>query len=427
MQIKINIKQIIGVFLIYFALLWNQTNVSEVYLKNYMVPVAILFLGFLFIKSRQLTKWIVLCCGILFAFVVLLRLSVGGIGLEAFFNIVVLIVVAAYAVAYNKEHFFTRFLNVVVFLALISVIFWAFCWFFPKVYESIAITYETKMTYKIYSTSTLFKEYNYKASGLFIYVMREVDMRNTGIFTEPGVYQMVLNSALFVLLALDKYLHNISTKTKKVYFFIIIVALLTTQSTTGYIGGCLIILFYILSANQSIFAERKAVFSMFVVVILGLLIDYYIRGDSSLMSVAVLEKLMTNSNELSLSADASGTARLGAIFVSLKSIMSNPFGVGYDNFSALLNVEKTGYVAAAVLSFGAVWGIIPLAFVLWWIFYPIAKSDTLRTYKVLFVLLYFNTCLAQSNVFYPSLIIISLALFYERKMRRLQEINKEQV
>lgn len=427
MQIKINIRQMIGVFLIYFTLLWNQTNVSEIYLKNYVLPITILFSGLLFIKSRQLTKWVVLCCGILFGVVIVLRFSVGGIGLEAFLSIAVLIVVTAYTVVYNREHFFERFLKVVVFLALISVIFWAFCWFFSEVYESIAMTYETKMTYKIYSTDVLFKEYNYKASGLFLYVMREIDKRNTGIFTEPGVYQMVLNSALFVLLTLDQYLSNISAKKKKIYFVILIVALLTTQSTTGYIGGCLIILFYFLSAKQNIFAERKAVFSIFVMMVLGLLIDYYIRGDSSLMSVTVFDKLMTNSKELSLSANASGTARLGAIYVSLKSIINHPFGVGYDKFSVLMNVDKTGYVAAAVLSFGAVWGVLPLAFVLWWIFYPIARSNTFKTYKILFVLLYFNTCLAQSNVFYPSLIIISLALFYEKRIRCLQELSKEQV
>ena len=64
-------------------------------------------------------------------------------------------------------------------------------------------------------------------------------------------------------------------------------------------------------------------------------------------------------------------ARRETIILTIQSILQHPFGIGYTNLGLLLNTEKTGFVAAEILWFGAVSGILPLAFVLWWIFSPL--------------------------------------------------------
>lgn len=417
MQLKVDVKKIIGILLIYFMLLLNQTHFSENYLNKYAILIAVPTFLFLFIKSRILARWSAICCLALLIFSVFLRLSVGGVGLKSYSSICVLIVVSAYAVAYNKDNFLTLFLKTVVFLALVSILLWMFCIVFPDIYIDLTTTYETQMTYKIYSSSINYVERNYKASGLFFYTLREFDNRNTGIFTEPGVYQMVLNSALFVLLMLDKKLKNITVPMKRCYLFILIIALLTTQSTTGYIGGFLIILFYVLNSSKDHKTEKRVIFIAVVLVGLVLLCDYHFRGEESLIFVTLLKKLVTDSNMISISADASGVARWGTILISFQSMMKNPFGVGYDKFGYLLNTDKTGYVAAAILSFGAIWGVIPLIFVMWWVFYPVFKSQLLWQEKILYVLLYLNTTLAQSNVFYPTLIVIPIYLYANKKWR----------
>lgn len=418
MQKITNIKQIIGIFLIYFLLVWNQTSISSLYLQKYTIPVTIVFFLLLYTKSRWLSKWCAICCLVLFGFMIVLRYSVGGIGIESYFAMISLIVITAYAVAYNKDDFLLLFLKVVVFMATISILLWLFCLAFPEIYEAITPTYETQMTYKIYSDRNVFDEYSYKASGLFLYVMREVDKRNTGIYTEPGVYQMVLNSALFILLMLDKHIKNISIKQRKKYFVILVATILTTQSTTGYIGVCLILFFYLFGEKEVI---KRNVFMAALSVVLVLVLDYYFRADESLVNVAILDKLINDSNQISISANGSGLARWGTIVTSIQSIIGNPLGVGYDKFAVMLNVEETGYVAAAILSFGAVWGLIPLVFVLWWNFYPIMKFEISKKSKFLFVLLYLNTCLAQSSIFYPSLIAIPLCLFLDRKATLLNK------
>lgn len=415
MQLKVNVKQGIGMLLIYFLLLLNQTHVSEIYLKKFIIPITIITFAFLFVKSRILAKWSAICCSALLIFTILLRIFVGGVGIEAYFNLCVSIVVSAYAIAYNKDEFLNNYLKIVVFMAAISIFLWFFCMMFPDIYEKIAISYETQMTYRIYNSSTTYIERNYKAYGLFFYSLREFDNRNTGIFTEPGVYQMVLNSALFVLLILDKYLKNISKGRKRVYFSVLLIALLSTQSTTGYIGAFLIISFFILNTSTNYITERKVVFVGVLIIGFALLIDYHFRGEDSLVFVTLFKKLVTDSNTFSISADGSGLARWGTILISLRSMFVKPFGLGYDNFAQLLNTKETGYVAAAILSFGAIWGIIPLLFIIIWIFSPIVKSRLQWKDKILFVLLYFNTTLAQSDVFYPTLIIIPLCLYANRK------------
>lgn len=92
-------------------------------------------------------------------------------------------------------------------------------------------------------------------------------------------------------------------------------------------------------------------------------------------------------------------------------MIKNPFGIGYTNFYSILNSEETGYVAAEILRFGAVWGVIPLFVVLWWIFWPLKKGLSLK-YQILYILLYINTLLAQSNIFYTTLIMIPLGIVY---------------
>ena len=148
------------------------------------------------------------------------------------------------------------------------------------------------MTYRVYSDSVNYNEFNYVLRGLFLYTFREVDrMKNSGIFTEPGVYQMVLNLGIFIILFLNKYLY---CKKTKYMLGVLILTLCTTQSTTGFIGLLLIVVFYLFSSTN-----KKKIFSKTKVIILGLclilalLVDYQIRGTRSILQIAIIDKLFS--------------------------------------------------------------------------------------------------------------------------------------
>lgn len=412
---KINKKEVIGYFLIYFMLIWNQTNLGEIYLKKYSFPILILFAMMLFIKSKRLSIWCGMCSGVLILVAMLLRYTVGGIGIMALLSLLTSMYVVGVTVAYNKERIFTRVFNTIVFLATISLVLWLLCSMFPNIYKKIVPDYNTLMTYRIYSDSKIYREFYYTARGLFLYTMREVDGRNSSIFTEPGIYQMVLNTGIFIALFMNK---KIFCKNIKLKVIILIITLCTTQSTTGMIGLLLIIFFYLFlySKKKKLF-NKNIFFVLILFILIGTVVDYQIRDTDSIVYISIIEKLFSKGS-FSLVNNASSFARVGTILISIESMIKHPLGIGYDNLQLLLKTEETGFVAAEILVFGAVWGVVPLIFVLWWIFSPLYYKLQKSIY-ILFILLYVNTLLAQTNVFYPILILIPLSIKYLSMNKRL--------
>lgn len=413
MVLKVDAKKIIGYLLIYFMLIWNQSNLGKIYLKKFAPLVLVICAIALIIKSKKLSKWCGLCAFVLVISMILLRIFVGGICVDVVISFLSSVYLVGITVAYNKNEIYIRVINVIVFLAGASLILWIITLLFPTIYEMLIPRYETLMQYKIYSDAITFEEFNYGARGLFLYTMREVDKwRNTGIFTEPGIFQMVLNTGIFICLFMEDKLQCKNVK-KKV--LLLVTTLCTTQSTTGFIGLILIILFYMVSRSKEkrIFNKQTILIFLLVGGII-LLADYQMRGSQSILQITLIDKLFSKGS-ISLIDNASSMARVGTIILTIGSILHHPFGIGYTNLNSLLRTDKTGFVAAEILTFGAVWGIIPLIFVLWWIFAPVIKKIS-KSATILFILLYINTLLAQSNMFYPILILIPMALRYQKRM-----------
>ena len=424
MSIKIRPKVVVGYFLIYFMLIWNQTNLGETFLKKFSLPILCVFVCWVFIKSKKLTKWCGLLSVILMLSAVLIRLSVGGIGIIAIVSMLSSVYIVAIAVIYNKESILDRVLKMIVFLASMSLFLWLLCMFVPQIYESLIPQYNSLMTYRIYSDAENYKEIHYVCRGLFLYTFREVDrMKNSGIFTEPGIYQMVLNIGIFIILFMNEY---VSCKRIKLKLAILVLTLCTTQSTTGFVGLSLIVFFYLFinSKEQKVYSKQKVLLYMSALVIL-LLLDFQIRGENSIFQIAIIDKLFSKGT-ISLVDNASSAARVGTILLTTASILKHPFGIGYTNLEIMLNTEKTGFVAAELLRFGAVWGIIPLCFVLWWIFSPLNRRLN-KSMIIIYILLYINTLLAQSNMFYPILILIPIAFKYNYQRYENRNVNRKEI
>lgn len=102
------------------------------------------------------------------------------------------------AVSINKQHFWERYVKTVAFLASISLMLWLLSILQINIWDQITPEINSLMSYRVYSDSIRYQEYSFKLHGMFLYSHRTVDMRNVSIFTEPGIYQMVLNTAIFV-------------------------------------------------------------------------------------------------------------------------------------------------------------------------------------------------------------------------------------
>lgn len=120
------------------------------------------------------------------------------------------------------------FLNVVVTLALVSISLQVLYYFGIIDPQLQYVASDNNMGFYVYA----FHTFGGAKWGLY--------NQMAGIFWEPGIYQMALNSAL--LLNSDLIFNFKKEKNSKFKIIIIIIAIILTQSTTGYlVFGCIIL------------------------------------------------------------------------------------------------------------------------------------------------------------------------------------------
>lgn len=410
MKSKFQLSNMIHYILIYFMITINQSQLYKNFINRYDLSIVIL-MSFLLLSKRKYRDFysFAFLAFILYA-VTFIRFYSGGVGLRAWEFWAVKILVTLYAIQYNKELFITRFIKVTTFLAGVSIIGFTLSIISPGVLRSILLAhYPTSIQILKWTSANNYIATPSYTHGLLFFTLRDNEMtRNCGIFTEPGVYQMILNSALFLILFLKNQV-NIEDKNKIKYILVLLAVIITCQSTTGYIGtGAIVLAFCISKQEKGGYLKFRLITITFAVLVL-LYIDYIMRGAESFLSYAVSSKLFSSSGSLDVSA-STGVYRVSSIMISISSMLQHPLGVGYDNMTAIISSANTGVAAAQILHTGAALGIIPFLVILLWIFKPIVRSNMSNCGKILFVFLYFNTALAQSSEFYPTLIMIPMFL-----------------
>lgn len=408
------IKQYI---MLYCMMLLNQSVIRDSFFSSDYMFLGIFFavasLHNLF-KRRNILFFMVASLAIC----AITRFLVGGVGIGIWATWMSMILVTYSAIEIDPRHFLDRLVKMVVFFAGISIILWAVSLIDLRVVQKLMLfQYKMRTNYfRVYIDSVQYDKMFYDAYGGLIYCVNMCHpTRNCGIFTEPGIYQIVLNGAIFVLIFLKKYLNIDSDKNFK-YFVILSIAVITTQSTSGVISLAFMLFFVIAQRKFSKF-EKRIILGVSVLAA-ALVIQYFVQGENSLLYKTVIKKLFSSSTGFSLAA-SSGSARLGTIAVCLLSMIQNPFGIGYDRLTLLLDTENTGFVAASIFMTGAACGVLMFALVLVWTLRPVFKTRVLNKYgKASFLLIYANTVLSQSSEFYPFIIFIPLILVKMRNQKQ---------
>ena len=142
-----------------------------------------------------------------------------------------------------------------------------------------------------------------------------------------------------------------------------------------------------------------------------LFVDYATRANDSILYKQIIEKLFGSSGSGFDVSSGTGQYRLGTMIVSLATVFQHPLGVGYDAFYAARNAF------GSLLAYAAVYGIIPWLIVLGMIFTPVFRHQR-RAVAFLYVLLFVNTTLAQTDLIYPAFFMIPMYLVATKNMRR---------
>ena len=416
MKIYFNKNKCMQYVLLYVMLLFNSSTVINVfadknptlYMIMQMTIVLIWGILFLFHWKRKLMVY----TGGMFVYLTLavcfVRLLVGGVGISFLLENITCVAIVTIAIYVNYEQAANRFVNLVYFLEIISIVFYFFQIVKPELLQVILPEYESVMTYTIWDyVQGASVSVNYSTWGRFLFCMHEASiMRNTSIFSEPANYQIVINSGFFILLFFRQQLRY-SDRQYLIRIVVALLALLTCQSTTGYVCAAIILISFMLQKQDSVLKIRWKILAVILVVILLLVIEFVVNGKESLIMSVIGTKLFDDGN-LDLSA-STGYWRMASITTAGLTMLRNPFGVGVENAYKIIEKTVESSTGGALMRFGASIGIIPFIVAIVWTLYPVVSRKRVNAYmKFSFILYYFMTVLAQSNVFYPGLIIITL-------------------
>ncbi|GEM_PF-3837465 len=303
----------------------------------------------------------------------------------------------------DTEYCLTRFIRLVLFFTVISLVGFAFCnlgglSLLKRILPVYRYERSTRIYYGKYLFSILWGEFEPNAY-----------QKNIGIYYEPGVHEIVLNCALFVLLFLKKYLRF----SRKAYFcilFILVAAVITTKSTTGYIGLVLILVTEALFHRKSI--TGLMIFVLLAVLAFGVLVDYVLRGADSIVAVHLIQKLQDVSFDGTVRS--SGSARLVPIRIAMLALKKNPlFGlnttkVEYLTFQFFGAAGGTGNALFGMISTK---GLLAVALLMYMLFVPMLGNKAVSPFVFFtFFLMVINVSCAQAQVAYPGFVLV--ALFY---------------
>lgn len=218
-----------------------------------------------------------------------------------------------YTVYYDVKDFIEKYIRVMSFLCVFSLILYFTANILPQLVIRLPI---------IYNVNGL-PAYNALFSTIRI---SDYLIRNQGIFWEPGAFQTYINLALIFNLFLFK-------ENNRRNLIIFGITLFTTYSTTGYIVGSIIVLVFVLHSLTVEKRKKQKQILVFVCVIIILLIvgliTYNNLPENAKYQVFGKVAYYAESGNYS-----STSVRMDAIIYPFKHFLENPFfGKGIEGLS----------------------------------------------------------------------------------------------
>lgn len=422
MSLRINKKHILQYFLIYWMLLdAGSAAVSVIGINAYYLSLFILGLvGCILYRNTNQFKEVfryriqLFCIVLIFLYFITFLITSGGLYYTIILQNVGRILIVLYAVMIDRKNFVTRFVNVVTFLASISlIIFWGYFiagtgfWSFITSHLPIVRA----------ATPSLGAQY-----GAFILCFNYFDpTRNTYIFGEPGEYQLVISTALFLMLFLKPKFSDIR---KKINLIILLVTLVTIQSTTGYFNLIVLVACVLIAPNRSNESDKRIIkrfiTGLVIIAIIGII---FFDGWDYFVNKVLVEKTLDESGNIDFTQGTAAGRWNG--FVRLWDYMSlHPFncifGIGFGNRIATGVTSCNGFTNS-ILDFGIL--------TMLWLVYSFTRAlytklNLSTTFTGLFVIM--NTWFGQPVPLYTLMIVIAFVPLLTSNVEPSKEIKQEE-
>lgn len=421
---KFDRKKIYHYLLIYLLILWHDTGL-KLLVGNSLFEYFVLGISLItiFLNRRCCSKKMLFFCVAITLNVLFVRLVSGGVGIDFLLHSLSAIMITYVAYKYDREHFFSRFVKFVCFLSVVSLIIWMSTLLFPNFYQNLTLFSYSPYAKKFYFSATDYTSIPVVYHGAVFYTMRTGNelIRNNGIFNEPGLYQIILCTALYFILFFSEKISS-DKKTIRKYAIIIIITILSCRSTTGYLSLFAIIVGFFLQKNTSKSTKLGIVFALGIL-IFG--IDWIVNGIDSVLGQVVASKIQFGPHGISFTKSA--FFRANTTSITLVLLASNPFGMGYDRFVSQLISAGGIYGSGNGLmnTIGAL-GIQMVAIIIVFFVVPTFKNRKTLMSFLIAMFMYVNTTMGQADIFYPALLI----LMFPRDgllPKKLKETNYESI
>ncbi len=172
-------------------LLLYQAHDSSLY-KMYEMPITVLALAVCGVSllilphTRRCTTTFLYLAYLLFTVVFVRVLNAGGIGVNIYLRWASQLLMACFAVNIDPEKIVARFVKLVSAMAAVSLVYFVLTQWDAGLIRSLSpLSFSPRAGVTHY--------------GGILYTVTTGPRRNSGIFSEPGLYQIVLNSALYLL------------------------------------------------------------------------------------------------------------------------------------------------------------------------------------------------------------------------------------
>lgn len=310
-------------------------------------------------------------------------------------------------IAYDicRDRFFERFIKLTVFFAIVSLFFYSIQLLDPSILVKIFRPVEGWGNGQNWGSEFY---------GVLLYTYRGTlsNYRNNGIFTEPGLYQMILNAAIMILLFFPQ-LSNLSSKQIRRAIIVLFITVLSTGSTTGYISLFILMIGYLLKKSNGEDEHKNRRYVIWVLVALSgvVIVDYYTRNENSLLYSFVFSKF----EDMGMREDASGNGRLMVLQICSELLRTSGIGlltgVGYGNVTFALNSASGVTGGAFIVSYIAAVGLPIAIFTVYPYLFRVFRHQQFWIECIICLMLYINTSIAQSREAYPTLLLLPYAIF----------------
>lgn len=402
MNLQIRKSTIVQYFFIYILICF-QGSLAFRYYNTLFIAIAFFAATYVVLKKhKQIPSHFFLFLIVLtISLIMEILLTNGGVYLSSIVSILARFCIVLAAYWYIEDTFVERFVKMIVFLAVISLIGFCVVSIEPDILKTLMIEHKEIM-------NTYWSSYSVSLYGGILFAFSSATARNIGIFHEPGLYQIVLNSALYLMLFKRDKL-NITNKQYNVFLVVLVITLLSTMSTTGIIGMIALFCVYFVFYKEK--TNRKIKGLLLVTIICAIIFSYF-SGGSGYLDKYVFSKIFSDGGQIDFS-NSTGSSRILSLISDLSIFRQHIFGIGYVNYNnAFKNnlLDKTISDTSSCVGLTqvlAILGIAVFAVIIFYYIYLMSKN-LITAQKIGFIVFFINTSLAQPYIWFPAIVVLLL-------------------